>query len=40
LVLCEQIRTIDKGRLRKYVCDFTEEQMAEVSKCIMNSLGL
>ena len=40
LVLCEQIRTIDKGRLRKYVCDFTEEQMAEVNKCIMNSLGL
>ena len=40
LVLCEQIRTIDKGRLRRYVCDFTAEQMQEVNKCIMNSLGM
>lgn len=40
LVLCEQIRTIDKGRLRRYVCEFTAEQMQEVNKCIMNSLGM
>ena len=40
LVLCEQIRTIDKGRLRRYVCDFTAEQMQEVNKCIANSLGM
>lgn len=40
LVLCEQIRTIDKSRLRRYVCEFTAEQMQEVNKCIMNSLGM
>lgn len=40
IVLCEQIRVIDKNRLRNYVCDFTAEQMQEVNKCIANSLGM
>lgn len=40
LVLCEQIRVIDKARLRNYVCEFTAEQMNEVNKTIKASLGL
>lgn len=40
LVLCEQIRVIDKARLKKHITDFTAEQMAEIDKAIKSSLGL
>ena len=40
LVLCEQIRVIDKTRLRSYMCEFSAEQMDGVNKAIQFSLGL
>ena len=40
VILCEQIRTIDKSRLRKYVGYLNETKMSEVNKALAISLGL
>jgi mRNA interferase MazF len=40
VVLVEQIRTIDKKRLREKICRLEEELMLKVDKALMVSLGL
>lgn len=40
VVLLEQIRTIDKLRLREKVGHFDEEMMNKVNECLLISLGL
>lgn len=39
-VLCEQIRTIDKTRLRGYFGELTASQMARVNKALQIQLNL
>ena len=39
LVLLEQIRTIDKQRLRQYIGEVTVEEMREIEQAVLNSLG-
>ena len=40
VILLEQIRTIDKQRLRKYVCHVDSRMMGKVNHAIQISLGL
>jgi len=40
VVLLEQVRTIDKKRLREKIGRFTEEMMDNVDECLKISLGL
>ncbi len=40
VVLLEQIRTIDKKRLREKIGRFSDEMMAKVDECLKISLGL
>lgn len=40
VVLLEQIRTIDKKRLREKIGHFDEEMMEKVDECLKISLGL
>lgn len=40
IVLLEQIRTIDKFRLQKYVGSVTQETMNQVDRAMLVSLGL
>lgn len=40
LVLCEQIRTIDKHRLTERVGALSEEDLKEVEKCLRTSIGI
>ncbi len=40
IILLEQIRTIDKSRLKGYVCNLEEKEMLKVEKAIKVSLGL
>ncbi|SCL90723.1 mRNA interferase EndoA [Sporanaerobacter sp. PP17-6a] len=40
VVLLEQIRTIDKKRLREKIGRFSDEMMVKVDECIKISLGL
>lgn len=40
VVLLEQIRTIDKSRLREKIGSFSEEMMVKVDEAIQISLGL
>ncbi|RKD30072.1 type II toxin-antitoxin system PemK/MazF family toxin [Thermohalobacter berrensis] len=40
VVLLEQIRTIDKKRLRERVGQFDEQMMKKVDECLKISLGL
>ncbi|HEY8363001.1 MAG TPA: type II toxin-antitoxin system PemK/MazF family toxin [Tissierellaceae bacterium] len=40
VVLLEQIRTIDKKRLRERVGKFSDEMMKNVNECLKISLGL
>ena len=40
IVLCEQIRCIDKRRLRSHICTLDEETMARVDEAIKISLGV
>jgi len=39
VVLLEQIRTLDKKRLREKVCDLSQIKMAEVNQALLVSLG-
>ena len=40
LVLCEQLRTIDKRRLGDYVKTLSEEEMKCINECLIVSLDL
>lgn len=40
IILLEQIRTIDKSRLKGYVCDLSDEDMKMVDKAIKVSLSI
>ena len=40
VILLEQIRTIDKQRLREYVCHVDSRMMGKVNRAIQISLGL
>ncbi len=40
VVLLEQIRTIDKKRLREKIGKFSDEMMENVNQCLKISLGL
>ena len=40
MVLLEQIKTIDKRRVRKYLGRMTRQQMDEIGEAIENALGL
>ena len=40
VVLLEQVRTIDKKRLREKIGRFSDEKMKEVDECLKISLGL
>ena len=39
-VLLEQIRTIDKSCLRQYICSLYPDEMAEVEKALLISVGM
>ena len=40
VILLEQIRTIDKRRLKDFVADIDDKKMSEVNNAIMISVGL
>ena len=40
IILLEQIRTIDKKRIKDYICSLNKEEMKNVDKALMLSLGL
>jgi mRNA interferase MazF len=40
VVLCEQIRTVDKSRLRTYIGTLDEITMKGIDRCITVSMGL
>ena len=40
VILLEQIRTIDKRRLKECICHLTEEAMERVDHCLLVSVGL
>lgn len=40
VILAEQIRTIDKSRLSKFVCRLSDDKMSRVDQAIMVSLGM
>lgn len=40
VVLLEQVRTIDKKRLREKIGRFNDEMMAKVDECLKISMGL
>ena len=40
VVLLEQIRTIDKRRLKDRICHLSSESMARIDACLMISMGL
>lgn len=40
LVLLEQVRTIDRSRLREYIGALTEQQLAQVDNALAVSFGL
>ena len=40
IILLEQIRTIDKKRLREYVCHIDQERMKKIDQAIRISLDL
>lgn len=40
VILCEQVRTIDKSRLQKFLCELDELTMKKVENSILISLGL
>lgn len=40
LILLEQIRTIDKQRLRQYIGEVTVEEMREIEQAVLISIGM
>lgn len=39
-IMLEQVRTIDKNRLKNYVCSVDQSKMEEINQAILVSLGL
>ena len=39
VVLLEQIRTLDKRRLKEKICDISQIKMAEINQALLISLG-
>ena len=39
-VICNQIKTVDKGRLTKFMCKLTDEEMAEVDEALRYVMDL
>ncbi len=39
-VLCEQMRYIDETQFGDYYCTATDEEMAEVEKCLLEAVGI
>lgn len=40
MILCEQLRTIDKQRLGQWICTLDQETMEKIDQAIMVSLNL
>ena len=40
VILCEQLRTIDKSRLQKQIGEFDKSKMKEISRAVEISLGI
>ena len=40
LILLEQIRTIDKQRIRNYIGTVTDDEMQEIEKAVLASVGI
>jgi mRNA interferase MazF len=40
VALLEQIRVLDKSRLRQYICSLYESEMREIDKALLISVGL
>ena len=40
VILLEQIRTLDKRRLKECICHLTDEAMGRVDQCLLISIGL
>lgn len=40
MIMCEQVRTIDKMRIRGYVGTITQEYQVEINKAIKASMGV
>jgi len=40
IALCEHIKTIDKKRIKDFICNINLEQMIEINKSIAISIGL
>lgn len=40
LILCEQVKVIDKTRLGNYVCTLSAEEMEKVNRCLSISVGI
>ena len=40
IILMEQIRVIDKSRLKSYICTLDEIQMRETDRAILNAFGI
>lgn len=40
MVECEQVRTVDKRRLREYLGSIDSDQMAKIDECLRISLAL
>ena len=38
--LCEQIHTLSKEKMENYYCSLTSEEMAEIDKALMTTLGI
>lgn len=40
IILAEQIRVLDKSRLKSYICTLDEKQMRETDSAILNAFGI
>lgn len=40
IILAEQIRVLDKSRLKSYICTLDENQMKETDRAILNAFGV
>lgn len=40
IILCEQVRTADKSRLKEYICTLPFAEMEKVNKALAISLGI
>lgn len=40
IILAEQIRVLDKSRLKSYICTLNESQMRDTDRAILNAFGI